>query len=486
MMIQTKAFLRDKSAFFRTGMRQQAALPEAKAGCGIGNQVEVAVMKNYTKEDILRMAKEEDVEFIRLQFTDLFGNMKNIAITSSQLEKALDNQCMFDGSSIEGFVRIEESDLYLHPDLSTMTIFPWRPQQGKVARLICDVYYPGGEPFEGDPRYILKRAVNEAEKLGYTFEVGPECEFFLFHTDENGLPTTLSHEKATYFDLGPIDLGENARRDMVLTLEDMGYVIEASHHEVAPAQHEIDFRYDEGVATADNIMTFKLAVKTIAKRHGLHATFMPKPKYGVNGSGMHINMSLSKDGKNIFQDTKDPLGLSREAYYFIGGIMKHMKAITAITNPLVNSYKRLVPGYEAPVYMAWSATNRSPLIRIPAIRGEGTRIELRSPDPSANPYLALAVCLRAGLNGIAEKIDPPSSVDRNIFKMSAEERKQLGIEELPGTLYEAIAELEKDTFIQEVLGRHVSGRYIAAKKKEWQEYRTQVTAWEIEQYLYRF
>lgn len=443
-------------------------------------------MKKFTREDILRMVKEEDVEFIRLQFTDLFGNMKNIAVTSSQLEKALDNQCMFDGSSIEGFVRIEESDLYLHPDLSTMTIFPWRPQQGKVARLICDVYYPGGEPFEGDPRYILKRAVSEAEKLGYTFEVGPECEFFLFHTDENGLPTTLSHEKATYFDLGPIDLGENARRDMVLTLEDMGYVIEASHHEVAPAQHEIDFRYDEGLATADNIMTFKLAVKTIAKRHGLHATFMPKPKYGVNGSGMHINISLSKDGKNIFHDAKDPMGLSREAYYFIGGIMKHIKAITAITNPLVNSYKRLVPGYEAPVYMAWSATNRSPLIRIPSTRGEGTRIELRSPDPSANPYLALAVCLRAGLHGIAEKIDPPSSVDRNIFEMSPEERKQLGIEELPGTLYEAIAELEKDTFIQEVLGSHVSKRYIAAKKKEWQEYRTQVTAWEVDQYLYRF
>lgn len=443
-------------------------------------------MKKFTREDILRMVKEEDVEFIRLQFTDLFGNMKNIAVTSSQLEKALDNQCMFDGSSIEGFVRIEESDLYLHPDLSTMTIFPWRPQQGKVARLICDVYYPGGEPFEGDPRYILKCAVSEAEKLGYTFEVGPECEFFLFHTDENGLPTTLSHEKATYFDLGPIDLGENARRDMVLTLEDMGYVIEASHHEVASAQHEIDFRYDEGLATADNIMTFKLAVKTIAKRHGLHATFMPKPKYGVNGSGMHINMSLSKDGKNIFHDANDPMGLSREAYYFIGGIMKHIKAITAITNPLVNSYKRLVPGYEAPVYMAWSATNRSPLIRIPSTRGEGTRIELRSPDPSANPYLALAVCLRAGLHGIAEKIDPPSSVDRNIFEMSPAERKQLGIEELPGTLFEAIAELEKDAFIQEVLGSHVSRRYIAAKKKEWQEYRTQVTAWEVDQYLYRF
>ncbi len=443
-------------------------------------------MKNYTKEDILRLAEEEDVEFIRLQFTDLFGNMKNIAVTSSQLEKALDNKCMFDGSSIEGFVGIEESDMLLYPDLSTMTIFPWRPQQGKVARLICDVHRPNGEPFEGDPRYILKRAVKEAEKLGYTFEVGPECEFFLFHTDENGLPTTQSHEKATYFDLGPIDLGENARRDMVLTLEDMGYEIEASHHEVAPAQHEIDFHYDEGLATADNIMTFKLAVKTIAKRHGLHATFMPKPKYGMNGSGMHINMSLLKNGKNIFYDAEDKAGLSKEAYYFIGGIMKHMKAMTAITNPLANSYKRLVPGYEAPVYMAWSATNRSPLIRIPAAGGEGTRIELRSPDPSANPYLALAVCLRAGLDGIINKIDPPAGVDRNIFEMTGEERRQLGIDELPGTLDEAVRELEKDSFICQVLGSHVSEHYIAAKKKEWQEYRTQVTAWEVEQYLYRF
>ena len=333
--------------------------------------------KNYSKKDIMELVKDEDVEFIRLQFTDMFGSLKNVAITASQLEKALNNECMFDGSSIEGFVRIEESDMYLHPDLSTMEIFPWRPQQGKVARLICDVYRPNGMPFEGDPRYILKRAIKEAEDLGYRFEVGPECEFFLFHTDENGMPTTLTHEKAGYFDLGPLDLGENARRDMVLTLEDMGFIVEASHHEVAPAQHEIDFQYDEALATADNIMTFKLAVKTIAKRHGLHATFMPKPKFGVNGSGMHINMSLSKDGKNIFNDPEDELGLSRTAYYFIGGIMKHMKGMTAITNPLVNSYKRLVPGYEAPVYIAWSSTNRSPLIRIPASRGAGTRIELR-------------------------------------------------------------------------------------------------------------
>jgi glutamine synthetase len=434
----------------------------------------------------MELVKDEDVEFIRLQFTDMFGSLKNVAITASQLEKALNNECMFDGSSIEGFVRIEESDMYLHPDLSTMEIFPWRPQQGKVARLICDVYRPNGMPFEGDPRYILKRAIKEAEDLGYRFEVGPECEFFLFHTDENGMPTTLTHEKAGYFDLGPLDLGENARRDMVLTLEDMGFIVEASHHEVAPAQHEIDFQYDEALATADNIMTFKLAVKTIAKRHGLHATFMPKPKFGVNGSGMHINMSLSKDGKNIFNDPEDELGLSRTAYYFIGGIMKHMKGMTAITNPLVNSYKRLVPGYEAPVYIAWSSTNRSPLIRIPASRGAGTRIELRCPDPSANPYLALAVCLRAGLDGIVNQIEPPASVDLNIFALSEEEKKKLGIEAIPGTLIQAVNELEKDELIRDVLGRHVSTKYIEAKKKEWENYASQVTDWEVNQYLNQY
>ena len=442
--------------------------------------------KNYTKQDILRMVQEEDVEFIRLQFTDIFGNLKNVAITVSQLEKALDNECMFDGSSIEGFARIEESDMYLNPDYNTFEIFPWRPQQGKVARLICDVYRPNGDPFEGDPRYILKRAIKKAADMGYVFEVGPECEFFLFNTDENAMPTTITHEQAGYFDLGPVDFGENARRDMVLTLEDMGFVIEASHHEVAPAQHEIDFRYDEALTTADNIMTFMLAVKTIAKRHGLHATFMPKPKYGVNGSGMHINMSLSKDGRNIFADEKDRFGLSKEAYYFIGGIMKHMKGMTAITNPLVNSYKRLVPGFEAPVHIAWSATNRSPLIRIPATHGVGTRIELRCPDPAANPYLALAVCLRAGLDGIANQIMPPESVDCNIFEMSAEQKAACGIEEIPGTLIEALNAMEEDALIKEALGTHTYTKYIQGKKEEWDSYRAQVTDWEIRAYLNNF
>lgn len=439
----------------------------------------------YTKQDVLRLVQEEDVEFIRLQFTDMFGTLKNVAITSSQLERALDNQCMFDGSSIEGFVRIEESDMYLYPDLDTLAIFPWRPQQGKVARLICDIHRPNGEAFEGDPRHLLKNVVKEAGKMGYTFDVGPECEFFLYHSDDNGQPTTITHEKAGYFDLGPVDLGENARRDMVLTLEDMGFEIEASHHEVAPAQHEIDLHYDEALATADNIMTFKLAVKTIAKRHGLHASFMPKPKEGINGSGLHINISLSKDGKNLFSDPEDAVGLSKEAYYFIGGLMKHIKGMASITNPLVNSYKRLVPGFEAPAFIAWSTTNRSSLIRIPAERGKHTRIELRSPDPSANPYLVLAVCLAAGLDGIQNQILPPAAVKENIFELTAQKRQEKGIESLPNNLLEAVWELEKDSFIQNVLGEHLSRNYIQAKKQEWEQYCRHVSAWEIEQYLYR-
>lgn len=442
-------------------------------------------MSNYTKQDIMQLVEEEDVEFIRLQFTDMFGILKNVAITSHQLERALDNQCMFDGSSIEGFVRIEESDMYLYPDLDTFEIFPWRPQQGRVARIICDVYGSDGKPFEGDPRYVLKKVVKEAKDMGYTLNVGPECEFFLFHTDDDGQPTTISHEKASYFDLGPVDLGENARRDMVLTLEDMGFEIEASHHEMAPAQHEIDFKYDEALHTADQIMTFKLTVKTIAKRHGLFASFMPKPKYGMNGSGMHINMSLEKDGNNIFFDKEDKMQLSKEAYYFIGGIMQHMKGMTAITNPLVNSYKRLIPGYEAPIYIAWSATNRSPLIRIPASREEGTRVELRCPDPAANPYLALAVCLAAGLDGIQNQIMPPAAVDKNVYEMRLDEKEAKGIEALPSTLNEAVNEMEKDAFILEVLGEHVSNNYITAKRTEWAAYTSQVTDWEIEEYLYK-
>lgn len=445
-------------------------------------------MSRYSKEDILRMAEEEDVEFIRLQFTDIFGMLKNVAITVSQLEKALDNRCMFDGASIEGFVRVEESDMYLYPDLDTFEIFPWRPQQGKVARLMCDVHHPNGEPFEGDPRYVLKKVLQEAADMGYTFQVGPECEFFLFHTDEEGRPTTNTHEMAGYFDVGPIDMAENVRRDIVLNLEDMGFEIEASHHEIAPAQHEIDFMYEDGLTTADNIMTFKMAVKTIAKRHGLHATFMPKPKAGVNGSGMHINMSLAdQNGKNAFVDEADPLGLSKVAYQFIAGILNHIREMTLLTNPLVNSYKRLVPGYDAPTYIAWSsASNRSQLIRIPSSRGENTRVELRCPDSAVNPYLAIAACLAAGLDGIHNQMVPPEVVNENVFAMSEEELKARGIEHLPETLGEAIEAFEGSEFIQSVLGTHIYHKYLKAKEAEWKKFRSEVTDWEVEEYLYKY
>lgn len=443
-------------------------------------------MGKYSKQDIIRMVEEDDVEFIRLQFTDLFGNLKNTAITTSQLEKALNNDCMFDGSSIEGFVRIEESDMYLYPDLDTYVTFPWRPQQGKVARLICDVYTADRKPFDGDPRYILKKVIKEAEDMGYIFNVGPELEFFLFNMDENGNPTTKTDEKAGYFDLGPLDNGENARRDMVLTMEEMGITVDASHHEVAPAQHEIDIKYDKALITADNIMTFKLVARTIARRHGLHATFMPKPKCGVNGSGMHINISIKKDGRNIFDDPAGKAGLSNEAYHFIAGIMKHIDSMTAITNPIVNSYKRLVPNYEAPVYIAWSAANRSPLIRIPSERGNSTRIELRSPDPTANPYLALAICLAAGLDGIKNKLMPADRVDANIFELSETERLSMGIKRLPANLKEALQCMENSDFIRSVLGEHICPRYINAKKQEWEDYRIKVTQWELDQYLNRY
>ncbi len=442
-------------------------------------------MSKYTKQDIMRMVEEEDIEFIRLQFTDMFGTLKNVAITASQLEKALDNKCMFDGSSIEGFVRIDESDMYLYPDLNTFEIFPWRPQHGKVARMICDVYRPNGTPFEGDPRYILKKVLKEAADMGYTFDVGPECEFFLFHTDDEGRPTTISHEKAGYFDISPLDLGENARRDIILTLEDMGFEIEASHHEVAPAQHEIDFKYTNALKAADNMMTFKLVVKSIAKRHGLFASFMPKPVYGVCGSGLHINMSLCKDGVNIFNDHSAPNGVSKEAYQFIAGLMKHMKGMTLVANPIVNSYKRLIPGYEAPVYITWSEGNRSPLIRIPSTRGTNMRIELRSPDPAANPYLLLASCLAAGLDGIKNELPIPECVDGNIYEMTKQELEERGIESIPSNLSKACHYFENDEFMKQVLGEHVHAKYLDAKRKEWYRFREQVTEWELEEYLYK-
>lgn len=443
-------------------------------------------MAKYSKEDIMRIVEEQDVKFIRLQFTDVLGSLKNVAVTVSQLPKILEDGMMFDGSSIEGFARIEESDMYLKPDLDTFVIFPWRPQHGKVARFICDVYTPQGEPFEGDPRSILKRTMKEAEDMGYSFNVGNECEFFLFHTDENGVPTTITNDEAGYFDLAPIDNGEDARREICLTLEEMGYEIEASHHEVAAGQHEIDFKYDNALTTADNVMTFKLVVKTIAKKYGLHATFMPKPIFGINGSGMHTNMSLFKDGKNAFFDEKAPLQLSKTAYSFIAGVLDHVAGITAVTNPLVNSYKRLVPGYEAPCYIAWSASNRTDIIRIPASRGAGTRVELRSPDPSTNPYLCLALCLAAGLDGIKKDLAAPASVDENMFAMTQAERDAKGIKNLPGSLKEALEVMEKDGLAKSVLGDHAYNAFVSCKNMEWDSFRTFVSQWEIDRYICQY
>lgn len=443
-------------------------------------------MGKYTKEDILRIAKEESVEFVRLQFTDIFGTLKNVAITVRQLEKALDNECMFDGSSIEGYVRIDESDMYLRPDYDSFVIFPWRPHSQRVARLICDVYMTDGNPFMGDPRNVLKKVIREAKEMGYSFNVGPECEFFLFKLDEDGKATTQTADNGGYFDLGPIDLGENCRRDICLALEEMGFEIEASHHECAEGQHEIDFRFDEVLRAADNVMTFKYVVRTYAQRHGLHATFMPKPIYGICGSGMHTNMSLFKGGENAFCDENDELGLSRDAYGFIAGVLEHVKGITAVANPLVNSYKRLVPGYEAPVYIAWSASNRSSLIRIPASRGNGTRVELRSPDPSCNPYLEMALCLAAGLDGIKRGLTPPPSTNANIFELTPEELKENGIDMLPASLEEAVHEFKADPFMREALGEHVYEKYLEGKIEEWNEYRTRVSQWEIDKYLTRY
>ena len=440
-------------------------------------------MSKYTREDIVRMVREQDVEFIRMQFTDIFGQLKNVAITASQVEKAVNNEIMIDGSSIEGFVRIQESDQYLRPDLDSFTILPWRPQHGKVARLICDVYNPDGTPFVGDPRGVLKRVLAKAAEMGYSFNVGPECEFFLFETDDDGKPTTKTGDEAGYFDLGPLDHGESTRREICMALEQMGFEIEASHHEVAAGQHEIDFRYADALTAADDIMTFKLAVKSIAQKNGLHATFMPKPVFGINGSGMHTNMSLFKDGRNAFYDESDPLKLSKTAYNFIAGLLHHVKGMVAITNPLVNSYKRLVPGYEAPCYIAWTAKNRSALIRIPAARGQATRVELRCPDPSCNPYLALAVCLAAGLDGIEKDMTPPAEINDNIFAMDAATRAARGIDSLPGSLSDAVDALEADELIAGTLGDHVLKNYVAGKRKEWDAFRMAVTDWEIGKYV---
>jgi glutamine synthetase len=440
-------------------------------------------MSKYNREDIFRIVEEEDVAFIRLQFCDIFGMPKNLAITPSQLEKALNNEIMFDGSSVEGFVRTDESDMYLYPDIDTFEIYPWRPQSGKVARMFCNVYTLDRQPFQGDPRNVLKRVLEDAGKMGLQFKVDPELEFFLFGCDDDGRPVATSHENAGYFDVAPSDWGENVRRDIILNLEDMNFQVASSHHEIAPAQHEIDFDAESADRIADMIMTFKMAVKTIAKKHGLYATFMPKPKEGVNGSGMHINiMAEDLDGKNLFYDEKDVLKLSETAYQFIAGVLDHMDGITLVTNPLVNSYKRLVPGYDAPVDIAWSGSsaNRSALIRIPSQKGAETQIEIRNPDATCNPYLALALCLAAGMDGIRRKLTPPEELHASV---NADADNDMNPDRLPETLGEAIEAYSKDEFVKSVLGDQIYRKFLTAKKKEWREFRMCVTQWELKEYL---
>ncbi|ARW19996.1 Glutamate--ammonia ligase [Pediococcus pentosaceus] len=443
--------------------------------------------KNYSQADIRQMAKDENVRFLRLMFTDLFGIIKNVEVPISQLDKLLDNKLMFDGSSIDGFVRIEESDMYLYPDLSTWMVFPWGSEHGKVARIICEVYSNDRKPFVGDPRNNLIRVLQEMKDAGFTdFNIGPEPEFFLLKLDENGKPTTNLNDKGSYFDLAPVDLGENCRRDIVLELENIGFDVEASHHEVAPGQHEIDFKYADALTAADNIQTFKLVVKTVARKYNLHATFMPKPMDGINGSGMHLNMSLFNKEGNAFYDEKGDLQLSQNAYWFLGGLLKHARSYTAVCNPIVNSYKRLVPGYEAPVYVAWSGSNRSPLIRVPSSKGLSTRFEVRSVDPAANPYLAIASVLEAGLDGIRNKIEPEDSVDRNIYRMNIQERNEEHITDLPSTLHNALKEFQNDDVMRKALGDHIFQSFLEAKKLEWASYRQEVTQWERDQYLEMF
>ncbi len=443
-------------------------------------------MAKWTKEAILKNAKEENVKYVRLCFTDINGVIKNVEIPAAKLEEALDNEVMFDGSSIDGFVRIQEADMYLRPDYETWLISSWeQTTYGKVAILICDVYKPDGKPFEGDPRFVLKRNVEKMKKLGFSaFNVGVEPEFFLFKLDDKGRPTLEFNDNGGYFDLAPVDGAEDCRRDIVLELEKIGFIMEAAHHEVAPGQHEINFEYNDVVRLSDNLQLFKLVIKNVAKRHGLHATFMPKPISFINGSGMHTNCSLSdKDGNNAFFDPNGVIGLSETALQWIAGIMKNARGFTAVTNPTVNSYKRLVPGYEAPCYVSWSDANRSAMIRIPAKRGRATRTEIRSVDPSANPYLALAAVLASGLEGIEKKLVAQERVYINLYELNREEREAMGIVNLPENLKDAIKEMKKNDVIKEALGEHVCEKFIEAKQSEWDDFRTTVTDWEIKRYL---
>jgi len=434
-------------------------------------------------DEVLEMAERKNVKFVRLQFTDILGIVKNVAIPVEQLEKALDEGIAFDGSSIDGFVRIQESDMRLEPDTDTFTVLPWRPDES-VARIICDVTLPDGTRFEGGPRNVLKRQVERARDIGYEMFVGPEPEFFVFETDEEGDSTTEPHDHGGYFDFDPKDTAPDLRREIVLALEEMGFEVEASHHEVAEGQHEIDFKYDDALKTADNVSTFRTVVRSIAQAHGMHATFMPKPIHGINGTGMHVHQSLfTTDGENAFDDPDDEFGLSETAYHYLGGLLKHAPAITAVTNPTVNSYKRLVPGYEAPVYVAWSDVNRSALIRKPAGSGKGTRVELRSPDPSCNPYLAFAVMLAAGLDGIENEIEPPAAVQENIYEFDAAKREEYGVDQLPANLKQAVEALQQDQVVQDALGEHVVEKFVQAKTAEWDEYKAQVHGWELDRYL---
>lgn len=442
-----------------------------------------------TKDEILRLADQEKVRFLRLQFTDLMGVIKNVEVPRNQFEKAIDGQIMFDGSSIQGFTRIEESDMLLIPDAETFRVNPWTsPDGSRVARMICDVHLPDGSPFPGCPRLMLKRQVARAARLGFKLVCGPEAEFFLFQKDSAGVTQVqATNDVGGYFDLTPVDRGEECRRDIVVVLEAMGFEVEAAHHEVAPGQHEIDFRYGEAVSCADNVSTFRFVVKKVALEQGLHASFMPKPIFGVNGSGMHVHQSLfTEQGDNAFYDEQASYQLSSIALAYIGGILAHAPAFVSVTNPLVNSYKRLVPGFEAPINIAWSEKNRSPLVRVPARRGHGTRCEVRIPDPSCNPYLAFAVMLAAGLDGIEKQIDPGKPVNKNIFGMSQREKRRLKIAQLPPSLEAALDNLEKDRVLLEALGSHIAEHYITAKRQEWADYLSHVHPWEIERYLHQY
>lgn len=444
-------------------------------------------MAKVTKDAVKKIVEDQGVDFLRVMFTDVFGVIKNVEIPVSELDTVLDNDLLFDGSSIDGFVRIEESDMYLYPDLDTFQVLPdsmTGERDGKVAMVVANVYTSDRKPFIGDPRNNLIRLLGEMREAGYSdFNVGTEPEFFLFKLDQNGNPTMELNDDGGYFDLAPLDLGEHVRREIVLTLETMGFEVEAAHHEVAPGQHEVDFRYADALRAADHMQLFKLIVKTVARKNGYYATFMPKPIAGINGSGMHTNMSLAADGKNVFADPSDKLGLSKTAYHFLGGLLEHAANFVSITNPTVNSFKRLTPGFEAPVYIAWSASNRSPMVRVPASRGEGTRLELRMVDATANPYLAFAVTLASGLDGIKKETTPEHSVDENIFLMDTEERRKAGIKDLPDTLLDAVNNIQKDPVIVEAISKRIADTFVEAKRLEYQSYRASVSKWELDHYL---